>query len=158
MGCCFCWSKTDRNKIIVSFVFVYQFYLNWFESFSDQLIILTGELLEIGIVELGVRIAFGTNVPENILLIRSFPEEISLSIYLLLNTLCLSLQDPNAPSMKPVLAILTANVKPKQNAFLSLGNICIEWRKLTENHRRAGDTGSRSAHSPWLICTLRRRN
>ena len=157
MGCCFCWSKTDRNKIIVSFVFVYQFYLNWFESFSDQLIILTGELLEIGIVELGVGIAFGTNVPENILLIKKSSRG-NKSKYLLLNTLCLSLQDPNAPSMKPVLAILTANVKPKQNAFLSLWNICSEWRKLTENHRRAGDTGSRSAHSPWLICTLRRRN
>ena len=70
MGCCFCWSKTDRNKIIVSFVFVYQFYLNGFESFSDQLIILTGELLKIGIVELRVGIALGTNVPENILLIK----------------------------------------------------------------------------------------
>ena len=102
---------------------LYKFYLNGFESFSDQLIILTGELLEIGIVELGVGIALGTNVPENVLLIKKSSRG-NKSKYLLLNTLCLSLQDPNAPSMKPVLAILTANVKPKQNAFLSLGNIC----------------------------------
>ena len=43
---------------------------------------------------------------------------------LLLNALCLSLQDPDAPSVKPVLAILTANVKPKNKIlYLCLRNI-----------------------------------
>ena len=46
---------------------LYTSYLNGFESFPDQLIILTGELFEIGVVELGVRIALRTNVPEDIL-------------------------------------------------------------------------------------------
>ena len=93
--------------------FLFRCYLNGFESFPDQLIILTGELLEIGIVELRVRIALRTNVPEDILLDTKQSE----SMNLLLNALCLSLQDPDAPSVKPVLAILTANIKPKQTKY-----------------------------------------
>ena len=46
---------------------LHKLYLNGFESLPDQLIILTGELLEIGVVKLGVRIALRTNVPEDIL-------------------------------------------------------------------------------------------
>ena len=52
---------------------LYTFYLNGFESFPDQLIILTGELFEIGVVELGVGITLGTNVPKIIELIKHFP-------------------------------------------------------------------------------------
>ena len=46
---------------------LHKLYLNGFESFPDQLIILTGELFKIGIVELGVRIALRTNVPKILL-------------------------------------------------------------------------------------------
>ena len=46
---------------------------------------------------------------------------------LLLNALCLSLQDPDAPSVKPVLAVLTANVKPKQNIGF------VSWKHFSVN-------------------------
>ena len=45
---------------------IHSSYLNGFKCFLDKLVILTGELLEICIVELRVRVALWTNVPEMI--------------------------------------------------------------------------------------------
>ena len=88
-------------------------YLNGFKCFLDKLIILTGELLEICIVELRVRVTLWTNVPGMISFIKYAKEIKSQCMYLLLNVLRFGLQHPNAPAMKPVLTILTSDVKPK---------------------------------------------
>jgi len=65
--------------------------LDQFESLLEKLVALTGELLHVGEVELGVGITARTHI--------------------LFNTLSLDLEDAHTPSMEPVGAALTADVK-----------------------------------------------